>query len=240
MARAAVLVTGLFVFASGIVALLESNLGLSPWDVLHQGLARHTALSFGTANVVVSVVVLALAWSLGARLGAGTVANAVLVGAFVEALTAVDAVERLDGAHLAVRLLLLVAGLVLMAVGTALYLGAGLGAGPRDSLMVVGAERLGARVGLVRSALEVSALGCGVLLGGTVGIGTVAFALGIGPAVEACFELLERSPLVHRDPLDRDEGGHGASEALAPAPETASVASVQAAESSSRTTPRPR
>jgi uncharacterized membrane protein YczE len=195
-ARAGVLVAGLFVFAAGIVALLESGLGLSPWDVLHDGLAARTGLSFGAASVVVSLLVLVLAWSLGAPLGVGTVANAVLVGAFVEALAAIGAVERLADAPLAARLLLLAAGVLLMAAGTALYLGAGFGAGPRDSLMVVGAERLRARVGLVRSVLELSVLGAGVALGGTVGIGTIVFALGIGPGVEACLALLERSPLV--------------------------------------------
>lgn len=212
LARAVVLFFGLLVFAAGIVALLESRLGLSPWDVLHDGLAARTGLSFGAASVAVSLLVLVLAWFLGAPLGAGTVANAVLVGAFVEALTAIGAVERLADAPLAARFVLLALGVSLMAVGTALYLGAGLGAGPRDSLMVVGAERLGARVGLVRAALELSVLGAGVALGGTVGIGTIVFALGIGPAVEACFALLERSPLV-RSPAGAEVGARPALEA---------------------------
>jgi uncharacterized protein len=201
-ARGGALLAGLLVFSAGIVALLESKLGLSPWDVLHQGVSERTGLSFGVASIVVSLLVLVLAWALGARLGIGTVANAVLVGTFVEALTAIDAVERLADAPLAGRLLLLVAGLLLMGAGTALYLSAGFGAGPRDSLMVVGAERLGARVGLVRGTLELSVLVAGAGLGGTVGVGTVAFALGIGPAVEAAFSLLERSPLV----LPREDG----------------------------------
>ncbi len=195
-ARGGALLAGLFVFSSGIVALLESKLGLSPWDVLHQGLSERTGLSFGVMSIVVSLIVLTLGWSLGARLGIGTVANAVLVGAFVEALTAIDTVERLADAPLASRLFLLAAGLLLMGMGTALYLSAGFGAGPRDSLMVVGAERFGVRVGLVRAALELSVLVAGAALGGTVGIGTVAFAFGIGPAVEAAFSLLERSALV--------------------------------------------
>lgn len=211
-ARMGALVAGLSVFAAGIVALLQSGLGLSPWDVLHDGLAARTGLSFGAASVAVSLLVLALAWFLGAPLGAGTVANAVLVGVFVEALTAIGPVERLADAPLAARVFLLAAGVSLMAVGTALYLGAGFGAGPRDSLMVVGAERLRARVGLVRSLLELSVLGAGVALGGTVGIGTIVFALGIGPGVEACFALLERSPLV-RSPAGAEVGARPALEA---------------------------
>ena len=98
VARLCVLVAGLFVFALAVVAQLESRLGLSPWDVLHQGIARHTPLSFGVANVCVSVAVLAIAWLLGARIGIGTVANALLVGAFIQVLTAIRAVDRLSEA----------------------------------------------------------------------------------------------------------------------------------------------
>jgi uncharacterized protein len=192
-ARSASLVAGLFVFAAGIVAMLESRLGLSPWDVLHQGLSEHTALSFGAANIAVSVVVLVVAGLLGARFGVGTIANAVLVGAFVAVLAASPL--ALDGEPLPVRAALLASGIVLMGVGTALYISAGLGPGPRDSLMVVGAQRTPFRIGIVRAVIEVSVLAVGVTLGGTVGIGTIAFALGIGPAVELSFRTLSRSPL---------------------------------------------
>ena len=185
--RLPLLVFGLFVFAAGIVALLESGLGLSPWDVLHQGLAEHTRLSFGEANVAVSIVVLAVAWMLGARVGVGTPANALLVGTFVQLLTSVEAISALSDRGLGSRIALLAVGIALMGAGSGLYLGAGLGAGPRDSLMVVGAERTRFRIGVVRAALELIALAVGFVLGGTVGIGTVAFALLIGPAVEGSF-----------------------------------------------------
>jgi uncharacterized membrane protein YczE len=193
--RVILLFTGLFLFAAGIVALLESRLGLSPWDVLHQGIQRHTPLSFGEANIAVGIVVLVSAWLLGAKVGFGTAANAVFVGAFVQLLTSLGAVESLAHDPVAVRSLLVLAGLALMGVGSALYIGAGVGAGPRDSLMVVGAARTGVRVGVVRAALELGALAAGFALGGTVGVGTLAFAVGIGPAIEASFWLLARSPL---------------------------------------------
>jgi uncharacterized protein len=193
--RLALLLAGLFLFAAGIVALLESRLGLSPWDVLHQGLARQTPLSFGEANIVVSLLVVAIAFALGARIGVGTVANAILVGVFVLLLGALGPVAALAHEPLAVRVGLLCAGLTLMGVGSGLYLGADLGAGPRDSLMVVGAQRTRYRIGLVRATLELGALAAGVALGGTVGVGTLAFAVGIGPTVELSFWLLERSPL---------------------------------------------
>jgi len=196
--RLASLVLGLFLFAAGIVAFLESGLGLPPWDVLHQGLVEHTALSFGAANIVVGLAVLALAWALGASVGIGTVANAILVGVFVSLLTALDAVSRLADEPLGARLALLGTGLVLVGSGSALYLGAGLGAGPRDSLMVVGSHRTGVRIGVVRTAIELAALGLGFSLGGTAGIGTLAFGLLIGPSVEWSFWLLERSGLARR------------------------------------------
>ena len=197
--RFVVLVCGLLVFAAGIVALLESDLGLSPWDVLHQGLADQTPLSFGAANVVVSGVVLGLAWALGARIGVGTVANAVLVGLFVQLLTSSEAIAELSKSDLSARIALLAAGIALMGLGTGLYIGAGLGAGPRDSLMVVGAARTRIRIGAVRGAIEAAALAVGFALGGTVGVGTLAFVILIGPAVEGSFWLLARSPLVERE-----------------------------------------
>jgi uncharacterized membrane protein YczE len=207
LVRVPLLLFGLALFAGGIVALLESRLGLSPWDVLHQGLSRHTPLTFGEANIAVSTVVLASAWALGARIGVGTVANAVLVGSLVQLLTSLGAVAGLAHDPLAVRIVLLVAGLALMGVGTALYLGAGLGAGPRDSLMVVGARRTRFRIGIVRAALELCALAAGVALGGTFGVGTIAFALGIGPSVELSFWLLARSPLGLKLEAPTDVGG---------------------------------
>jgi uncharacterized membrane protein YczE len=163
--------------------------------VLHQGIALRTPLSFGLANVAVGVVVLATAVSLGARIGLGTVANAVLVGLFVDALVSLDAVDGLSGLPVAGRIALLAVGVAATGVGSALYIGAALGAGPRDSLMLVGSRRTGRRVGVVRAAIELAALVLGWLLGGTVGVGTAAFALLIGPALEASFGLLRRSPL---------------------------------------------
>ena len=192
LARGVSLVAGLFLFALGIVLQLQSELGLSPWDVLNQGLSERTALSFGTANIVVALIVLATAWALGARIGIGTVANAILIGVFIDALTALELVDSLAGHGLVVRVALLVGGIVAVAVGSGFYIGADLGAGPRDSLMLVGARRTGIRIGGVRAVLEVAAAAVGLVLGGTVGVGTVAFAFVIGPAVETAFRLLVR------------------------------------------------
>lgn len=193
--RVAILVVGLFLCACGIVAFLEAELGLPPWDVLHQGLAEQTPLSFGAANLLVSLLVLVLAWLLGARIGLGTVLNATLIGTFVIALTELAWVQELSESSLAARIGLMALALAFFGVGSALYIAASMGAGPRDSLMLVAAERLHVRIGVSRTGLELLALVVGFALGGTVGIGTVVFALGIGPAVEGSFWLVGRSPL---------------------------------------------
>jgi uncharacterized membrane protein YczE len=195
VARSASLIFGLFLFAVAIVLILESKLGLSPWDVLNQGLAKHTPLSFGAANIAVGLTVLVLGWSLGGPPGVGTFANAILVGAFIQGLTAIHAVTALSHDGLTVRVPLLIAGILLIGPASAFYIGADFGAGPRDTLMLVGARRTGRRVGVVRGVLEICALAVGIVLGGTFGFGTVLFALGVGPIVEASFALLQRSPL---------------------------------------------
>jgi uncharacterized membrane protein YczE len=195
-----VLVAGLFVFAVAIVLILESRLGLSPWDVLNQGLAKHSPLSFGMANVAIGLTVLLVAWALGGAPGLGTVANAVLVGSFIQLLTWIPAVTDLAHDGTAVRIALLVTGIALIGPATALYIGADLGAGPRDTLMLVGSRRTGLRVGGVRAALEVTALTVGIVLGGTFGVGTVAFALLVGPVVETSFAVLSLSPFARAEP----------------------------------------
>ena len=195
-ARLTSLVLGLFLCACGIVAFLEAGLGLPPWDVLHQGIAEQTALSFGEANLAVAVVVLVIAALAQAKIGIGTVLNAVLIGTFVIVLTAIDAVDQLAEAALAGRITLMLVALALFGIGSALYIAPDLGAGPRDSLMLVLSKRLHVRIGVSRTGLELAALLAGWALGGTVGIGTLVFALGIGPAVELSFRALARTPLV--------------------------------------------
>ncbi len=202
--RSVSLVVGLFLFALGIVLQLQSDLGLSPWDVLSQGVSDQTLLSFGTANIVIAIVVLAVAWALGARIGVGTVANAILIGLFIDGLTSLEPIESLTGHGLGAQIALLVGGIVLVSLGSGFYIGAAMGAGPRDSLMIVGARRTGVRIGIVRAAIEISVALVGFALGGTVGIGTIAFAFGIGPAVEIVFRLLVRVGVAEPSALQRE------------------------------------
>ena len=198
VARAVWLVSGLLLCAIGILCFLEAKLGLAPWDVLHQGIAKHTPLSFGLANEAVGIVVVFLSWRLGARIGIGTLANAVLIGGFIALIQGFHLLRPFDGAPLDARIGMLALGMVCFGVGTVFYIGADLGAGPRDSLMLVGSHRLGIRVGAVRAGLELSVLAIGFVLGGRVGIGTLVFALGIGPSVELGFVAATHSPIVAR------------------------------------------
>jgi uncharacterized membrane protein YczE len=195
------LLAGLVAVAVAIVCLLESQLGVAPWDVFHLGVAAHSPLTIGWASVVVGLVVLVIAWAAGAPPGPATVANAVVIGVTIELLLAVDGVARLSDATLPVRAGLVVAGVVLFGVGSALYMGAGLGAGPRDSLMLALSKRTGRRIGVVRGSMEVTVLSVGFLLGGTVGVGTVAVALLLGPAVEGSFWGLTRIGWADRSPV---------------------------------------
>jgi uncharacterized membrane protein YczE len=194
------LLVGLWLFAAGVVLGLRSGLGVSPWDVLHDGIRQVTPLSFGVATVLVGVVLVAVTFAAGIRPGPGTLANMVAIGLFADAMLATGIARDLDGGSLPLRLAAVVAGVGLVALGSALYIGAGLGSGPRDSLMLAISSRTRARVGLVRALIEGSALAAGWLLGGAAGVGTLLYAFGIGPAIELAFKLLRVELPARPDP----------------------------------------
>ena len=179
------LLVGLALYGVSLALVLRAGLGLAPWDVLHQGLAEHLGTTIGQMVVGVSFVVL-LAWlPLRERPGFGTFANAVLVGVFVDlTLLVLDPVQSLP-----VRVLLLLGGVLLNGLATALYIGASLGPGPRDGLMTGLVRRTGRSVRLVRTLIEVTVLLVGFLLGGTVGVGTLLYAVAIGPVAHALLPL---------------------------------------------------
>lgn len=180
--RGAQLGAGLVLYALSIALLVHPALGSMPWDVLSQGVARVTGWTFGTTTVVVSLVVLACWVPLRQRPGVGTVANVLVIGALVDPFLALMA--RLpEPLPLPVRAGMVVLGIGVNAVATAMYVGARLGPGPRDGLMTGLVARTGRPVRLVRGAIEVVVVTAGWALGGTVGFGTLAYALAIGPLV---------------------------------------------------------
>ena len=194
------LFAGLWLFAAGVVLGLRAGLGVAPWDVLHDGIRQVTPLSFGIATVLVGVVLVAVALAAGIRPGPGTLANMLAIGLFADAMLATGIAGDLDARPLPLRLLAVAGGVGLVALGTALYIGAGLGSGPRDSLMLALSARTGVRVGVVRALIEGSVLVVGWLLGGAAGVGTVLYAFEIGPAVELAFRLLRVQPPARREP----------------------------------------
>jgi uncharacterized membrane protein YczE len=170
------LLLGIVIISVGIALTLEAHLGVSPYDVLHQGLGDVTGLSFGTVVVLLGLLIL-VAWiPLGQRFGIGTIINTLSIGFIVDACR--DAIPRTE--ELGLRWPMLLGGIVVSAVGIGMYIGAGLGPGPRDGLMT-GLAAKGYPLWIVRTVLELSALAAGWSLGGNVGVGTVLFAFAIGP-----------------------------------------------------------
>ncbi|HVS86218.1 MAG TPA: hypothetical protein VHD91_11350 [Gaiellaceae bacterium] len=185
------LLAALVLYGASASLLVLAKLGLSPWDVLHQGLAKHTPLAIGTWSILVGLIVLLFWIPLRQRPGIGTVLNVLLIGGTMDVVLSV-----LHPPHsLAWRIVLLVSGVFLNGVATGAYIGAGLGPGPRDGLMTGIAAR-GHSIRVVRTCLEVTVLVTGFLLGGTVGVGTLLYAVGIGPLAHVFIPLFSRAPRV--------------------------------------------
>ena len=175
--RLAQLYAGLVLYGASMALQIRAGLGLDPWDVFHQGVSDRTGLSFGTIVIITGALVL-LAWiPLRQRPGIGTISNVFVIGFAVDAALALIP----DASWLPAQLTMLASGVVLNAVAGAAYIGAGLGPGPRDGLMTGLVRRTGGSVGAIRTGIEVSVLVAGFALGGTIGLGTVVYALSIGP-----------------------------------------------------------
>lgn len=178
---------GLLLYGLSGALQVRSTLGLDPWDVLHQGIAKHTGLAIGTVVIVVGAAVLLFWIPLRQWPGLGTVSNVVLIGVSMNvSLTLLPHVHELPW-----RIAYMLSGVVLCGVATGMYIGANLGPGPRDGLMTGLVRTTGRSVRLVRTGLEVTVLCTGWLLGGTVGIGTVVFALAIGPLAQIFLPLFD-------------------------------------------------
>ena len=178
--RATQLFFGLFLFGLNISLMIRAELGLGPWDAFHVGLAQVTGLSVGLIIIVIGVLVVLGTLLIRVRPGPGTVANMIMVGIFADLLLPVIPVAS----GVSWSWAFLFSGIALCGLATGIYIGAGYGAGPRDSLMVGIAERSGWSIRRVRTLIEVSVLGLGWMMGGKIGIGTVVFTLTIGPSAQ--------------------------------------------------------
>ncbi|WP_280255759.1 YczE/YyaS/YitT family protein [Nocardia wallacei] len=186
--RLCALYAGLWLYGFSMAVMIRAALGLDPWDVFHQGVAGHVPVSFGTVTAVTGVAVL-LAWiPLRQKPGLGTVSNVVVIAISVDAgLWLLPALEALP-----VRVGAMAAAVLLNAIATVLYIGAGMGPGPRDGLMTGLVRRTGKPVWAIRTGIEATVLVTGWLLGGSVGIGTLVYAFGIGPLIHLLIPLADR------------------------------------------------
>ncbi|QGU14158.1 MULTISPECIES: YczE/YyaS/YitT family protein [Leclercia] len=184
------LYVGLSLYGLSTAMFIRSDLGADPWNVFHLGVAKLLAMDIGTVIILTGVLVLLLWIPLRLRPGLGTISNVIAIGLAADiALTFIPAIDSLVA-----RSLLLVSAVIVNALATGMYIGAGFGAGPRDGLMTGINARTGWSVRSVRTAIEVSVLLFGWVLGGTFGVGTVLYALSIGPLIQICLPWFRRKP----------------------------------------------
>ena len=214
--RIAQLLVGLFLYGIALAMILRANIGVGSWDVLSQGIMNHTGWTFGIVTIIVGIIVLLLWIPIRQKPGIGTVLNVLLIGPAADLGLAWIPTQH----DLVMQALVFAGGLSLLAVATGLYVGARLGPGPRDGLMTGANSRFGWKIWKVRTGIELTVLAIGWVLGGQVGVGTLAFAFLIGPMVGVVMPLL-------RVPLDRDEKARAAAasaDATASAPEEPTLA----------------
>jgi uncharacterized membrane protein YczE len=180
---------GLFLYAIGIVMTINANLGLAPWDVFHQGLAETMGVTMGQASMGVGLVLIIVDSFLGERLGWGTIANMIFIGLFMDVLMLNHLIPIFQ--HMISSLLMMLLGMFIIGIASIFYIGAGLGSGPRDGLMVALTKRTGKSVRFIRNAIEICALAVGYLLGGFIGVGTLITGLAIGYMVQFAFKLFK-------------------------------------------------
>lgn len=196
------LMLGFFLAALGIVFMINANLGLSPWDVLHQGITNVIPITIGQANIVVGIIVVISSMFLGVKIGIGTILNTILVGVFIDLITITKVIPMVH--NLFIGILMLVLGMIFLGLGTCIYLSCELGCGPRDGLMTALTRITKKPVKLVRTTIEICALVCGWLLGGYVGIGTIITAIVLGYIIQLWCKILKLDIAIlnHRSILD--------------------------------------
>lgn len=183
------LMGGFFLAALGIVFMINASLGLSPWDVLHQGITNVVPITMGQANIVVGIIVVALSVFLGVKIGIGTILNTIFIGIFIDLITMMNVIPVVD--KLFIGIFMLIIGMIFMGIGTCIYLSCELGCGPRDGLMTALTRITKKPVKIVRTTIEICALICGWILGGYVGLGTIITAIGLGYIIQMWCKILK-------------------------------------------------
>ena len=180
---------GLFLFSLGIIMTINANLGLQPWDVFHQGMSKNLNITIGQANIMVGATLIIVNSLLKEKLGWGTLANMLFVGYFMDLILLYNLVPKFDNYIL--RFMMMCGGMFVLGVASYYYIGTGLGAGPRDGLMVVITKKTKKSVGLVRNCIEITILILGIILGGFFGWGTIFTAVTIGFFIQFAFKVFK-------------------------------------------------
>lgn len=183
------LFVGLFLYSTGIAMTINANVGLAPWDVLHQGLSKTIGITIGQASIGMGIILVVINSVMKEKLGWGTLSNMIFIGLFLDLLLLNNLIPLFE--NIVARFAMMVGGMFIIGIATFLYIGVGLGAGPRDGLMVVLAKITGKSVRLIRGSIETGVVIVGFLLGGSVGVGTLVMALSIGYFVQLVFQLFK-------------------------------------------------
>jgi uncharacterized membrane protein YczE len=183
------LFTGLFLYALGIVFTINANLGLSPWDVFHQGISRLTGITMGQGSIITGLMIVLLDWILGERVGVGTICNMLFIGIFMDFLMLNNIVPTFN--NIIIRTVMMILGMFIIGIASYFYIGAGLGSGPRDGLMLALTKKTNKSVRFIRNCIEFIVLAVGYFLGGTVGFGTLIMVIGGGYFVQFAFKIFK-------------------------------------------------
>ncbi|MFR1811331.1 MAG: YczE/YyaS/YitT family protein [Terrisporobacter sp.] len=196
------LLLGFIVYGLAIVVMIHANVGLSPWDVLHQGISLKTGLTMGKVSISVGIIIIIIDAILGEGIGFAALGNVLLIGTFLDMFESLNIIPYAN--NLFIGIIMMIIGVVLAALATVLYLKPALGSGPRDGLMLAINKRSSKSVGTVRTIIELSVLFIGWILGGSVGIGTIISGVGLGYAIEIGFKIshMDSKTLVHKNIYD--------------------------------------
>ena len=197
------LFAGFILYGLGIVVMLNAKIGVSPCDVLHQGLSFKSGITMGQASIMVGLVIVILDAALGEGVGWGTVLNMIFIGVFLDIIKSMNIVPVAD--NLFMGIVMMIIGIIISAIATVLYLGAGLGSGPRDGLMLALNKKFSKPVGAIRMCIELTVLVCGWILGGSVGLGTIISAFGLGYAIQIGFKICKINSKEIKHRIIRDD-----------------------------------
>ena len=178
---------GFLLCASSTVFMLNSNTGLAPWDVFHQGLAKTIGITMGQASVTTILVVVLIAIMLGQKVGIGTILNMILIGSYIDIVNNTGLIPVADNMFMSI--IMVIIGMIIIGFGCYFYISCGLGCGPRDGVMLSLSQRFNKPIKVIRGCIEIVALTIGIILGGKVGVGTIVSAIAIGYSIQIVFKI---------------------------------------------------